>query len=618
MSTGEPPGRRPRHGDDLPTVPALADGSVDDSIADDALAMFRAVMDGRYVAGAQLGVGGMGEVHAAADRATGRVVAVKRVRAGQVGPQTLRRFAREARIQAQLEHPAIVPVYDVGVDASGELYFTMKHIRGASLAEVIDRIRAGDAETLARYSRRRLLTILAQVALAVAYAHRRGVLHRDLKPSNVMLGEFGEVYVLDWGLAHVRGGQDAMTDPPPPAPASAGDGPVVDSPARPYTATGQLLGTPGYTAPEVIEQGSAMIDERGDVYALGAMLYEVLTLDRLHGTGELGKVLGSTLELDGARPAAGRTDIAPELDALCHAATRRDPQLRLASAGELARRLDAYLDGDRDLAERRRLADAHADAAAGALEADRTAALRDVVTALGLDAGHPRARQLLVRLLTEPDDREAAAAEAAHHDEAVRAFRVATRNAMLALATYLLYVPLVLWMGVRSWAMLGTMAAAISAVLGATAWYHRHPPRGLQLPWTHLALSVVALATGVFVAGPLVLLPTIATATGIAYITAFERRNVITIVAMLAVVLGPFALQLIGVIPASYRFTGDAILIQPGMFHLPRVPTIAFLVVSHTAVMVAALSFAWRLRQAAAAAERRLRLQAWRLAQLAR
>jgi serine/threonine protein kinase len=600
----------------LQATPALP---VDDTIADDVIAMFRAAAERRYAAGERIGVGGMGEVRAAADRATGRVVAVKTVRADQVGPQALRRFAREARIQAQLEHPAIVPVYDVGIDDTGELYFTMKHIRGDSLADVIEKLRARDPEAMARYSRRRLLTVLSQVALAVAYAHRRGVLHRDLKPSNVMLGSFGEVYVLDWGLAEVRGGGEPVrASLPLIARLAELDGPVVDSSVQPDTASGQLLGTPGYAPPELIEQGSAVLDERGDVYALGSMIYEVLTLERMHGHGNLGQLLGATLELDGARPSQRAADVPPELDALCFDATRRDPAARLASASALARRIDAYLDGDRDVAERHRLADTHTTAALAAVDTNRAAALRDVVTALGLEPGHTQARQTLVRLLTEPDARDQAAADTAHADEALRAFRLAARNTILALLTYLLYVPLVLWMGVRSWPMLGIMAAAISSVVVATAWYHQHPPAGLKLPWPHLVLSLVALSTGVFVAGPLVLLPTVAVATGVGYISAFERRITVTIVSMVLVVMVPFALQLAGVLPNTYEFSRDAIIVHPGMTHLPRAATITFLAVTHTVVLVAALLFAWRLREAAVLADRKLRLQAWQLAQLAR
>jgi len=120
----------------------------------------------------------------------------------------------------------------------------------------------------------------------------------------------------------------------------------------------------------------------------------------------------------------------------------------------------------------------------------------------------------------------------------------------------------------------------------------------------------------VFVAGPLVLLPAITIATGMAYITAFESRLRVTMAAMLAVVLLPFALQLADLVPGGYEFAGDAIVIRPGMMHFPAVPTIVFLTVTHTVVLVAALLFAWRLRRSAANAERRLRLQAWKLAQL--
>src|SRR5262245_1506015 len=184
-------------------------------LGDDAevAAMFRAgAFAERYRRGEVIGVGGMGEVRALADRATGRTIAMKTIRRERE-LEGLRRFAREARIQAQLEHPAVVPVYDVGVDGDGAFYFTMKRVRGDSLAQVLTRLRAGDADTAKRYTVRKLLTVLSSVAMTIEYAHRRGIVHRDLKPSNVMLGTFGEVYVLDWGLADVRAGT-----PAPPAP----------------------------------------------------------------------------------------------------------------------------------------------------------------------------------------------------------------------------------------------------------------------------------------------------------------------------------------------------------------------------------------------------------------
>src|SRR5262249_17778837 len=120
-----------------------------------------------------------------------------------------RRFLHEARVQGQLEHPSIVPVYDLDLDEQGRPFFTMKRVRGLTLERVLERLREDDPDVVKRFSNRKLLTALAQVCLRIDYAHARGVLHRDLKPGNIMLGDFGEVYVLDWGLAKVVGEEEA-------------------------------------------------------------------------------------------------------------------------------------------------------------------------------------------------------------------------------------------------------------------------------------------------------------------------------------------------------------------------------------------------------------------------
>ncbi len=572
----------------------------------------------RYEPGVLLGLGGMGEVVARGDRATGRTIAVKRVRTELANPTLLRRFAREARIQAQLEHPSIVPVYDVGVDADGAQYFTMKRIRGHSLGQVIEQLRTGDAQATARYTRRRLLTVLSTVALTVEYAHRRGVIHRDLKPGNVMLGDLGEVYVLDWGLADVLGADGTPTvdlAAPTTVPDLARD--LIDSPAMPETGTGVMLGTPGYAAPEMIDRIGA-VDPRADVYALGCMLYEVLTLERLHGGQVLGQILGSALDLDGAHPARRVADIPPELDALCYQATRREPDARLGSAAALARAIDAYLDGDRDLVERRRLADVHADEAAAALArgGDSAAALRAVTTALGLDPTHPRARAMLVRVLTEPGPEAVAGAAAAQVRPAITAFRHTARGALLAIGTYLTYLPLILWMGVRSWWQLGMMVGTIGTIAGLTYYYYRHPRAGLRLPLLHLAASTVAVASGVVVFGPLIVLPVVAIATGAGYIAALGKRVPLVIAAMLATLLVPLALELTGVIPRSIHFVDGALVLTPRMVAYPPTATLILLVVTHVVVMVAAMNFVWKIRRAAANAEQRLAIQAWQLGQL--
>jgi serine/threonine-protein kinase len=608
----------------------------------------------RYQAGPLLGLGGMGEVVAKTDRATGRTVAVKRMRSELASPTLLRRFAREARIQAQLEHPSIVPVYDVGVEADGASYFTMKKIRGHSLAQVIERLRFGDPAIEARYSRRRLLTILSTVALTVEYAHRRGVIHRDLKPSNVMLGDLGEVYVLDWGLADVVGADATLADAEAGAGAGAGNGAepgaaagandaslaplaalsgprtipeppreardVLDAPARPDTDTGFMLGTPGYAAPELIDRAVGAIDGKADVYALGAVLYELLTLERLHAGQTLGQILGSTLELDGAHPSARVADIPPELDALCFDATRLAPAARLPTAAELARRIDAYLDGDRDVALRRRLADVHADEATALIDrgvpGDRAAARRAVTTALGLAPDHPRARAALVRVLTEPGPEAIAGADLAQRGPTTRAILGAARGAMAASATFTLYLPIVLWMGIRSWWQLAAVSAACVGMLALTFHLYRRPLRSFGLPGWHLVASFLALAIGSVVTGPLILLPAIAIATGSGYIATFGKRVPVVMAAMIAVVMVPLGLELAGVIPRSLHFVDGAMVITPRMVAFPRAGTLVFLVVSHVVIIVTALWFVWRVRMTAAAAERRLAIQAWQLAQL--
>ncbi|HVV88437.1 MAG TPA: serine/threonine-protein kinase [Kofleriaceae bacterium] len=604
---------------DAASQPHRVDGAEPDD--DHAAAMFAQASAGdRYEPGPLLGLGGMGEVVAKGDRATGRTVAVKRVRTELASPTLLRRFAREARIQAQLEHPSIVPVYDVGVDADGARYFTMKRIRGHSLSHVIEHLRWGDPAMAARFTRRRLLTVLSTVALTVEYAHRRGVIHRDLKPSNVMLGDLGEVYVLDWGLADVIGPDGAPTvdlGAPPTAPDLSRD--VLDSPALPETGTGVMLGTPGYAAPEMIDPKLGVVDGRADVYALGCMLYELLTFERLHAGQVLGQILGSALDLDGAHPATRVAEIPPELDALCYRATRRDPSMRLATAAELARGIDAYLDGDRDLVERRRLADVHADEAVAALDrgrgGDRAAALRAVTTALGLDPGHARARATLVRLLTEPSPEAIAGAEA---DEAVtteRKLRRAAVGAMFASATFALYLPIVLWMGIRSWPDLAMISAGVVVTIATTYTFFRRKLTG-ELPLWHLAVSAVGLATGAVVISPIVLLPALAIGTGVGYIAIFGRRVRLVIATMVAIVMVPLALELAGALPPSIRFVDGTLVLVPRMVAFPRVPTLVFIVVSHTVIIVTGLLYVWRLRKASAAAERRLAIQAWQLRQL--
>jgi serine/threonine protein kinase len=260
----------------------------------------------------------MGEVHLCDDRRLRCQVALKKLHAAAAAKLEDRaRFTREALAQRQLEHPAIVPVHDVGIDDDGSLYFTMRRIRGTTLDEILSEQAKESAAFAGEYSRHRLLCAFTKVCLAVDYAHDHGILHCDLKPANIMLGPYGEVYVLDWGLAR-QIGEDADESP---------------------------CGTPGFMAPEVIRSG--MLDARSDVYSLGSMLYELLTLCPLHGGAEPLALMYSTLEGGIVLPSirAPWRGIAPELDAICLRATALEPEGRYRTARALHDAVERFLEG---------------------------------------------------------------------------------------------------------------------------------------------------------------------------------------------------------------------------------------------------------------------------------
>lgn len=228
-----------------------------------------------YELGRIIAKGGMGAVLSARDNSIQRTVALKVILTGaEASEEHIHRLVTEARITGQLEHPSIVPLHELGVTADGVVYYTMRLVEGVTLSEVLETIRQSDRKAIEKYPLRTLLTVFQKVCDAVAFAHSRGVVHRDLKPDNIMLGEFGEVFVMDWGLAkRVRGGvreldTSLLTTSAPPD--LSGDGFK--------TLSGQVKGTPRYMAPEQAEGRVEDIDERTDIYALGAILYTILTL----------------------------------------------------------------------------------------------------------------------------------------------------------------------------------------------------------------------------------------------------------------------------------------------------------------------------------------------------
>ena len=222
----------------------------------------------RYQRERLLGEGGMGEVVRSIDNDIERTVAIKRLKADMQAPAHVARFVDEIRTVGSMEHPNIVPIHDVGIDEQGQYYFVMKYVDGETLEAILERLRAGDGAAHAEFSFERRVEIFLAVLEAVAYAHARGIIHRDIKPANIMVGRYGEVTVMDWGIARAKGKADAPI----------GDGDVdASDPKAPFrTMAGSLIGTPAYMSPE--QARAEQLDERSDVYSLSVLLFEMLTL----------------------------------------------------------------------------------------------------------------------------------------------------------------------------------------------------------------------------------------------------------------------------------------------------------------------------------------------------
>jgi serine/threonine-protein kinase len=291
----------------------------------------------RYTLSRLHATGGIGRVWLARDASLGRDVALKELRPERAGSRDVwARFLEEAQVTGQLEHPGIVPIYEVGRRPEDrQPFYTMRFVRGRTLGEAIHSYHQKRARKEAgSLDGRDLLSAFVAVCNTVAYAHSRGVIHRDLKPRNVVLGDYGEVIVLDWGLAKVLTGG-------PPIPAEAvetTDGPPVAldcAEAHDPTVQGQVLGTPAYMAPEQAEGRLDQINARTDVYGLGAMLYELLT-GRPPFAGQTRDVLHQVIHDEPAPPRSLVADVPRALEAVCLKALRKKPADRYGSAKELA------------------------------------------------------------------------------------------------------------------------------------------------------------------------------------------------------------------------------------------------------------------------------------------
>jgi PAS domain S-box-containing protein len=292
-------------------------------------------------------IGGIGRVWLAHDDQLGRDVALKELRPERAEQAILRaRFFQEGQITGQLEHPGIIPVYELarrGED--GQPFYTMRFVKGRTLSEAArayhERRTAGRADALELPG---LLNAFVTVCNTVAYAHSRGVIHRDLKGQNVLLGDFGEVVVLDWGLAKVVGRPEAEAGAPPVVLDAAG----ADSG---YTVQGQALGTPAYMAPEQAAGRLDQIDRRTDVYGLGAILYEILTGVPPFTGHSTEEVLRKVREEEPPPPRERWPEVPPALETLCLRALAKRPQDRPAAAADLAHDVQGWQEFERRKAE---------------------------------------------------------------------------------------------------------------------------------------------------------------------------------------------------------------------------------------------------------------------------
>lgn len=566
----------------------------------------------RYVAKATLGEGGMGVVALSHDAHIGRDVAIKTIRPDRnAHPDLKARFLREARVQGRLEHPSIVPVYDLGTDPSGAAYFAMKRVNGATLAEIIEKLSQGDHATAEKYSRHRLLGAFGNVCLAVDFAHERGVLHRDLKPGNVMIGDFGEVYVLDWGVAKVDDESDLQ--------GSSED--VTGS----KTHAGSYVGTLGYMSPEQLTGGA--VGRAGDVYALGAVLYELLTYAPLV-QGDATQIRAQTLlGVDAhASTRAPHRAVPAALEAICVRATATNALARYATARELFEALQHYLDGDQEQERRRELSEAFALAALPRAERaladqdpnneEREQAMRDVGSALALNAKNVTALRTMTRLMVHPPRKTPPDAAAAMELSRLALMRVTARIGAFAFGSWFAWLPLLAWMGLRSPLTVGFISAAFGGaeVLCLIEARESAKPKD-SMSAGIVVLGCVGLAALTRLFGPLILIPTAAFGFAITFgLNHFRPRlGVIAFVASLAVVVVPTALEYAGVLPPSYAFENGRMQVLPQVTSFPAEATLLMLCVANALLISAIWWLTRRVQRALADAETRVAIQSWHL-----
>jgi serine/threonine-protein kinase len=437
--------------------------------------------------------------------------------------------------------------------------------------------------------------------------------HRDIKPSNVMIGEFGEVYVLDWGIAKLVERPASATHP------GTSDIPDDDLDA---TREGSALGTPGYMSPEQA-LGDAEVAPPSDVYALGCILFEILTHERVNtGTSSRERIAQTIAGVDAriARRFPER-NVSPELEAACIQATHVDATQRLRSAGSLADRVEEFLEGDRDLERRQKLAYRHVRRAHAALDrggAGRAEATRELALALALDPENSSAAGELASLLLEPPNELPPGARGAFG----RWLEIARQRAARATSgRYLLWLVFVGGGGALLGVRWGAMYAAVLAFLAIAATLAfvqgRAMLRGIPATFFSFATAALALVGLSTVCGPFVLVPCLL-ATNLMYHAAHVGRRqraglmLITLAATLLSIYG----DRLGLWPPSVSFTDEGVLFRLGMVDMPPQGGWWLLVVGHLLATIVPALAVGGTRDALVAAERRLVAHAWTVQQL--
>jgi hypothetical protein len=556
----------------------------------------------RYKLGRRIGKGGMGEVMLARDVQVARDVAIKRMRAASPSERAIRRFLREAMVQGRLEHPAIVPVHEIGRDTEGLPYFVMKKLTGTPLAKIL--------EDDAPLPLQKVLRAFADVCLAVEFAHVRGVVHRDLKPDNIMLGDFGEVYVLDWGVAKIFGEDESDF-------ADIGSGSGEHA-----TRVGTAVGTPGYMAPEQV-RGQSDVDGRADVYTLGCLLFEILADEPLHPRGAAG--MQSALAETDARPSvrAPDRDIPPELDELCIEATEFDRGKRIQTARELGERIERFLDGDRDLGLRRQLARDHFDKARAAFaasdsEENRRTAMRESAAALALDPALGGAAELVGRLMLEPPRETPREVREAMDADDIREAKGVARVGIWSVVGALLFIPLLYWIAPRDNVHIPALAGFL--VLDGLVAYHavrsKRPKPGLIV----VANTIIVVVTARMFS-PILIAPGVAASLAMAMVLtprfSWLSSPATVAVAMIGAVTVPLLLEQIGPLSTTMSVSEAGVLFAaPALAGIHEGATIATGALYAIALITASTLAGYSIRRRALEAQHHLHLQAWQLRQL--